>query len=602
MNMRKTRLRSRLILGFAVVIVPLLIILLINNWYSISVVRNQVAASNQNLVTMYMDQIDRRLSETEKYLQKTSVLDMDLRSLSSYPNDSEEAFYAKVNTFITLNEDISYYPDTDVIFAYGVGPKEVIYAAQPHVGYGEKELIKAYIEQLMDHPDASPRLITNWMVSSLNGEYALIRISDTGEGSYIGAWVNLSRLLKPFHLLNMGDNGQALIADSDGLILAHDASFALAEEISSRELKEALGKTGQLYKLVEFGKVESATMLISRHSQAADIHLAVLLPMDSLLEKLPAFQRLIYVTPAIAIIILLIFLFYLQRAIALPVHRLMKGMHKIRSGNLGARLEPSHLVEFNDINETFNSMAEEIEHLKIDIYEEKFKTQRAELRHLQAQIHPHFFMNCLNLIYNLAQVKNTALVQTLALYLVRHFQFTIRTNLSTVSLREELDHIRNYLNIQKVRFPKALEFRIDMDPEAEAFAVPPLTVQPFVENAMHHGFSYKDDEPFTIKVTARKTRSSDSPLECIVVRIEDNGKGFQPDILEKLRSGEYFRNEVDRHIGIWNVHHRCELFYRTDAMMEFDNRPEGGAIVTLKLPGTDQLHRKGDKDVSGTDR
>jgi two-component system, sensor histidine kinase YesM len=314
----------------------------------------------------------------------------------------------------------------------------------------------------------------------------------------------------------------------------------------------------------------------------SDIYLVVLLPVNALYEKLTIFQRVIYVTPVVAVVFLSLFLFYLQRSIAFPVKKLLRGMKKIQSGDLTARLEPSHLLEFNSINDAFNDMAHQIEHLKSGIYEEQIRVQKAEMKELQAQIYPHFFANCLNLIYSLAQVKNTELVQQLTLYLVRHLRFMLRTNRTLVTLSEELEHISNYLNIQKIRFPQAFDYSIDIEQDLGSVSIPAFILQPFVENAMEHGFCYRENIPFFICVQVNL--NSDSSGKYISIRIEDNGKGFPSEIISELQSGYYFSKDSDKHIGIWNVQRRCQLYYHTGVRILFFNSPQGGAVVEMALP------------------
>ncbi|WP_405079961.1 histidine kinase [Paenibacillus chitinolyticus] len=600
--MRKTTLRSRLILGFGAVIVPLLVLLMYNNWYAMQVVRYQVAGSNQNLVRMSMDQVDSVLEETDKYLSKTALQDPDLTSLSSYPSDSPEAFFVKVNTLNQLSGDIAYYSEIEAFFAYGTQAKELLLAPQEKLGYDKKEQFKARLEQMLDDSGVRSLLVKKWTLLETDGEYSLLRVVDTQYGSYVGAWVDLGKLLKPLDSMEFGDNSQVLFASPNGRILTQGSGEPLAGIVSPPDLQKALTDSGQPYNILRGEAAGSDSMVVSRPSHAADIYLAVLQPERSLLEKLPAFQRLIYATPLLAFLALVVYLYYLQRSITLPVHKLIRGMLKLREGELAARLEPSKLAEFTAINDTFNDMARQIKHLKIDIYEEQIRTQKAELKHLQAQIHPHFFMNCLNLIFNLAQVKNTALVQKIALYLVRHFRFTTRTNVSSVTLADELEHIRNYLNLQSIRFPEALNFEITASPDVQSLQVPPLTVQPFVENAMEHGFANREDEPFTIRVTAGL--DPDSPDRAALIRIEDNGDGFSPDMLEKLVTGNYFRTDSGGHIGIWNVQHRCRLFYKSESSLAFGNKAEGGAVVTLRLPlpPASEQEKGGDSHVPGTDR
>lgn len=599
--MKKSSLRSQLIIGFLLVTVPLIVLLILNNWYAIEVVQKQVAGSNKNLVTMNMKQMDQKLAEVEKYLLKTSLQNADLQSFGSYPSGSEEAVYGKVNTFNLLTQDITYYADMDAFFAYSANAREVIVAAQQSTSYETKERIRMKLNELMTSSIKLQSFTKQWTVLDLGGEYAMLRIIKSNEGAYMGVWVDLNRFLSPFHTLELSDKGRVVIASSDGMILTHETD-AEKGMLARKDLQEALSEQANAYNLVRVAGTKANVMIVNKQSQAADIHLVVILPIKSLLQQLPLFQWFIYIMPAIVTIILILFLLYLQRSITLPVHRLLKGMRNIREGNFMTRLEPSRLREFHDIDQTFNTMSDEIENLKIGIYEEKLKTHRAELKHLQAQIHPHFFTNCLNLIYNLAQVRNITLVHRLILLLVQHLRFTIRTNITSVSVKEELNHIQNYLDIQKVRFPESFEYEIVRNPNLCQYAIPPLTIQPFIENAMEHGFIYKDDGPFKIQISMDIERQEHASIDYLVIQVSDNGMGFHSDILTKLQSGEYFEHEFDDHIGIWNVHHRCKLFFRSETLIEFDNNSSGGAIVTLKLPLEYEHQERRDSHVSSTNR
>jgi len=296
--MRKTTLRSRLILGFGAVIVPLLVLLMYNNWYAMQVVRYQVAGSNQNLVRMSMDQVDSVLEETDKYLSKTALQDPDLTSLSSYPSDSPEAFFAKVNTLNQLSGDIAYYSEIEAFFAYGTQAKELLLAPQEKLGYDKKEQFKARLEQMLDDSGVRSLLVKKWTLLETDGEYSLLRVVDTQYGSYVGAWVDLGKLLKPLDSMEFGDNSQVLFASPNGRILTQGSGEPLAGIVSPPDLQKALTDSGQPYNILRGEAAGSDSMVVSRPSHAADIYLAVLQPERSLLEKLPAFQRLIYATSA----------------------------------------------------------------------------------------------------------------------------------------------------------------------------------------------------------------------------------------------------------------------------------------------------------------
>jgi two-component system sensor histidine kinase YesM len=327
-------------------------------------------------------------------------------------------------------------------------------------------------------------------------------------------------------------------------------------------------------------------------SRVSDIQLAVTIPEKSMLEGLTFFRSLTYYVPILALIMLYFYLFFLQRSIIKPIKRLIESMRRIYAGDLSVRFDDSRLMEFKVIGDTFNKMVRQIEVLKIDIYEEQIRTQKAELKHLQVQIHPHFFMNSLNLVYNLAQIRNFELVQKIAIHLVRYFRYVIHTHKTSIMTSEELDHIHNYLAIQKVRFPDNLIYKIEADESLKACRIPPSTIQPLVENAMIHGFAAGRAESFSIEVSVRPDTSPDQ----LIIEVRDNGRGFSPDMLEQFQSGRYFEAEGNDHIGLWNVIRRCRLFFKSEIGFECRNADTGGSIVMLRVARQYQ-DDEGDNDV-----
>ncbi len=577
--MKNSTLRSRLLLGFAAITVPLLIFLVYNNWYAMSVVCDQVANSNQNILQVYVNQVDGMLKDLDKYMQNMAYQNNDLISLDSYPEDSMEAYLAKIRIINQMNKDILLYEYADSIFVYKPASEELLVSLQLQ---SDGSKIKSKLPEMLSDPDKRTEMTLKWTLLNVDGQYAMLKLNDTGYGRLMGVWITLDNLLTPIRFIEFNGNFQVLFSSPAGLVLTKNAFGEPSQTVRNVDFVNTFKETGRAYSILKNGSGISDSMVISRRSDISELYLVVLLPVDSLLQKLTFFQRIVYATPIITAIFLAGFRFYLQKSVGSPVRKLVRGMKKIQSGDLTARLEPTHLTEFNSINDAFNDMAKQIINLKVDVYEEKLSVQKAEMKHLQAQIHPHFFANCLNLIYNLAQVKNTDLVKDMALHLVKHFRFMTRTGMTLVRLSEELEHIRNYLCIQKIRFPVALDYNIEMEPDIETFMIPPLILQPFVENAIEHGFCYRGDAPFSIRVEA--TRKTGGPHSQIIVKIEDNGKGFDPDTLSMLQSGAYFGENSEDHIGIWNVQRRCQLYYESKAAITYKNGPQGGAVVELTLP------------------
>lgn len=577
--MKQARLRSRLVLGFAIVTIPLVVLVLWNNVYATRVVHSQVAQSNQNLLTMYMNDMDQVLEEIENYLYKTSEQNQNLISLSQYDKDSWEYYLSKTKTVDDLYLNTNYYGAADMLFAYSSRYDDLFTAPQQSVSYAKKQAIQDRLKNVLHQEGEDSPFYMKWNIVELNGEYALVRIVNTNYRSFIGAWVDLARLIQPLQAVNGHNGSKAFLVSEAGKPIT-PLDVATEQELNKENLKPHLAEGIASYNIV---KLEKPYLLVAKRSRLAPMDLILLLPERSLLERLPYFQTLVYWVPVVAFVLLILYLIFLQRSIVRPIHNLIKGMRKIRTGDLSVRLDDSRLFEFSTIKETFNAMAEQIEHLKIDIYEEQIRTQKAELKHLQAQIHPHFFMNSLNIVYHLAQIGKYDIIQSLAHHLVRYFRYATRTQVSVLTVKEEMEHIYHYLSIQKYRFPEALEFHLDTDPSLEDCEIPPLIVQPLVENAMVHGFTMSSGEPFRIRV--RVYPAEDGPDADLWIEVEDNGKGFAegkiPELSERVHASQ---PDDGGHIGLWNVVNRCRLFFKTGVRMQFEAVQPRGARVRIRLP------------------
>jgi two-component system, sensor histidine kinase YesM len=572
-------LRSKIIFGFGIITVPLLIILICNNWYAMQVVCNQVAASNRSIVQIHSDQVDNVLISMEKYLQSMAFQDPSIIYINSSRTTTEEDYLANLKIMDKFQKDLFEYIYANAIFIYKTESQEFIISPRKQ---DDTDKINTKLGSLLINPDTRKKLVSNWQLFEMDRQYFLLRLTDTGLGTYIGVWVNLEDLLKPVRFLEFSDNSQVMFASPEGQVLTESTASHPLKMIRPDLLKKVLAVKDKPYTILKSVDNGSDSMTVSIHSNVSDLYLVVLLPVNTLLEKLTIFQRLSYITPIVAVVFLSFFLFYLQRSIAYPVKKLLKGMKKIQSGDLTARLEPSHLLEFNTINDAFNDMAQQIEHLKNDVYEEQIRVQKAEMKELQAQIYPHFFANCLNLVYSLAQVKNTELVKRLTLHLVQHLRFMMRTNRTLVTLSEELGHISNYLSIQKIRFPQSFDYNIDILEELGSVSIPAFILLPFVENSMEHGFCYRENIPFYVRVQV--DLNSNGSGKYISIRIEDNGKGFSSEVITELQAGNYLSSDSDKHIGIWNVQRRCQLYYHSEVGISFSNSQEGGAVVEMSLP------------------
>jgi two-component system sensor histidine kinase YesM len=287
--LRRATLRSRLIMGFAMVTVPLVILLIWNNIYAMQVVHTQVAQSNKNLLTMYGNQVDQILEDIEKYLFKTASQDNDLISLSGYSEDNPDTYFSRYQTLNGLYVNSNYYKDADVLFAYSVKHNNLLFAPQTYLNNQRKQSINERLNELLLQRQNDPTLFKSWILIYQDNEYSLVRVVDTGYNSFIGAWVDINRLMVPLNLLHLGKNGQAMFLTKDGVPLTPLDDPQMSKSLSTLNWKEKSESDAVPYKIIN---LKENYLLVAEPSSISDIQLAVMIPEKNLLEGLTYFQRI----------------------------------------------------------------------------------------------------------------------------------------------------------------------------------------------------------------------------------------------------------------------------------------------------------------------
>ena len=277
-------------------------------------------------------------------------------------------------------------------------------------------------------------------------------------------------------------------------------------------------------------------------------------------------------------------LFLSRRIMYRPLQSFSQTMQRIGDGNLAVRMnETSHVYDFNEIYAVFNQLIDNIQTLKLDVYEKELSKQRVEQQFLHIQLRNHFFLNCLNILYALAQTKDCELIQQMVLYLVGYFRHISQDGMKPVSLLSEIEHVKYYISIQQIRFPGRIQFNYTMDAELESFLVPPLIILTFIENSIVHAQGPKRSI-MCIDMELIAKKKSDGTYLCI--HISDNGRGFTSEQLKMLNAPVADVQIGTEHgIGIHNIRNRLNLLYGNKALLIISNAPLGhGAVIEMELP------------------
>ena len=212
------------------------------------------------------------------------------------------------------------------------------------------------------------------------------------------------------------------------------------------------------------------------------------------------------------------------------------------------------------------------------VKEEQKQLRKAEFELLQAQINPHFLYNTLDAIVWSAEAGNQKQVVSMVGSLSEFFRASLNKGKEIVTIREELQHVTSYLEIQQVRYQDILTYEINVARDIFDYSIPKITIQPLVENALYHGIKNRRGGG---KITITGMESKDE----LIIQVSDDGAGMDEKRLEEVRRG-IVRNEADNTViyGLYNVNQRIRLNFGDEYGLTIGSVLGKGTNVVIHLP------------------
>jgi two-component system sensor histidine kinase YesM len=272
----------------------------------------------------------------------------------------------------------------------------------------------------------------------------------------------------------------------------------------------------------------------------------------------------------------------ISASISIPIKKLHDVTTTITKNDLQALVTSNNVDEITGLGMSFNIMIGRIRELLDAKIKEQDNLKKAELRALQAQINPHFLYNTLDTIIWLAEANKTDQVIEIVRALSSFFRIALSKGKDWISIRQEIEQVRSYLTIQKMRYRDILDYEIDVDEDILDATILKLTVQPLVENALYHGIKNKRNGG-TITVRARRTDHN-----VVLLQVQDDGAGFTPYKLAQIQADmNDDSNEItlkESGFGLENVNKRVKLFYGKQYGLSINSQYQAGTQVTLSIP------------------
>ncbi|WP_099469901.1 cache domain-containing sensor histidine kinase [Konateibacter massiliensis] len=265
-----------------------------------------------------------------------------------------------------------------------------------------------------------------------------------------------------------------------------------------------------------------------------------------------------------------------------PLQKLNNSMMKFKEGDFEQYVEVIVDDEIGQVTECYNNMVSEIKELVDSNYVMVIRERQSELEALQAQINPHFLYNALDSLYWQAFNDDRHTLAEDIFSLSQLFRLVLNQGQSDIYVEKEAELIYHYLQIQKMRFEKRLDYKIDIDEEAKRYIIPKLILQPFVENAIVHGLECKEETGF-IKITGRVDG------RYLYFEVSDNGVGMTEEQINQIFDHEnndtlkYTSQRVGK-FAIYNVRERLNLKYRGDFKLDIISDVGKGTTIKLCVP------------------
>ena len=264
------------------------------------------------------------------------------------------------------------------------------------------------------------------------------------------------------------------------------------------------------------------------------------------------------------------------------IDQIIRAFEKVKEGNLNTPLNISAEDELSVIGDSYNLMLESLKKQIERNNQVVRETVYSEIRQLESQFNPHFLFNTLETIKFTVKLEPD-IASRMIVALSAILRYSINSQMTDVTLEEDLSYIESYLTIQKYRFEDSLFTDIQVDEQALDCVVPKLIFQPVIENAIKYGFGETELLTIRIRVTAG---------DCLLIRVQDDGDGMTEEKLEELRALMKEENRTGKaHFGLYNIDRRIKLMYGGEFGLDIDSRPGSGTSVSMRLP----VRHKGEK-------
>lgn len=595
---RKMKIQKRLVVSFTVLsLVPLLITGFFAYDRSSEAIKRKISASTVQVMNQVSENIQNELVKLENDSVDIAFSDLVQQTMVAFPNMDEwekidaelkmKSMISKKFTFVHNVSDVLLYTDSkDKLIAYGDDTFK--FRLQP-----------TYLDKLLSEV-AAKNGVPLWTVAGQQDEenigHTSYRIQTKGEVGILLARsfkslqgepagtiiirINEKYLLEKFQEVDLGEGTDIWIMSGEGKVISSripdiraastypDAAFVqeLTDYNANEQFAFQANFSGKQY-LVAYSYIPRA-----------DWYLVSRIPFTYLNAESVQIGLFIALLGIICFGLAMVLSFVVFKSISKPLYNLVKSINRVKSGNFDYRIQDDNQDELGVVTAHFNHMVGELQFLIQEIKDKEASKRLAELKALQAQINPHFLSNTLNTVRSLANRMKADNISSIMTSLIQLLHASMGKGRELITVQEEIEYVRNYLNIMAYRHYDKFRVHIEMEEGVPDCAVLKFILQPIVENAILHGLEPMEGQGY---ISIKGYKDGDN----LIITVTDNGVGMTESQLNNLTSGEPAQNRKGLSgIGIVNVDQRIKLYFGERYGISIQSVPNLFTTVQITIP------------------
>ncbi|NIK78396.1 two-component system sensor histidine kinase YesM [Paenibacillus castaneae] len=569
--MPKINLFTKIVALIVIMLTPIMLLYFYSNKTSTDVLGEELNKSNTNQLVFFQSQINTSIDSMALW-PDLLIQDPDISSLRDIFTEMDElnlsmiTLIKRIQTKLAIQENSSNWRSS-----------LHIYSPILHRDISDHDVVH------YDDADLKKRLKPGWQVKTVGdgstGQFVFSRYAVTPYSSYLDPSGSNLIIEVQFDSSNIKDMLDKFKSGSrrepfyymEGVGVIYNRSADIERTTNVINLLKQGPLQDMESRTIELGEEKYLVNIVK--SETIGWYLIDYIPISEIIRPIQKTNQLFYVSIACLLLLCCTAAYLLYAQVQVPIKRLVIGFQKLKNGDYSVRMKPRGRSEFGFLYTRFNLMVAQIQELFETVYLEKIHVREARLKQLQSQINPHFFYNCFSFISSMAKLEKNEAVVAMSHHLSNYYRYTTRQERDLVALSEEINFVTSYLEIQNMRMPR-LNYTIDLPSDMLHLEIPPLMLQPLVENAVIHGIEAWSDAS-NIQITGHWNEDEASLV------VEDDGKGMSAEDILVLQ--HKMQNHMDEHMGcgLWNVHQRMHLRFRGSAGVSFSSSPLGGLKVTI---------------------